>query len=62
MDAERRNITAPPDWWQAFEVAAAKEGKSLSEWIRDAGLSKLPRAIQDKLSEPRGAHRPTTSE
>lgn len=55
---ERRNVTAPPDWWAAFEKAAEKDGKTVSEWLRDAGLAQLPKTVRAQLSEPRAAHRP----
>jgi len=57
-DTIRRNITAPQDWWTAFLAAAAKEGKSLSEWLRDAGAAKLPKSIRGGLSRPRSEGRP----
>lgn len=53
MTTERRNITAPPDWWSAFEAAAEAEGRTLSEWLREAGRNRLPKRMARSLSEPR---------
>jgi len=56
----RRNITQPPDWWDAFEAAAAKEGMSLAAWLGDAARDKLPARVRRKLSPRRTAGRPRT--
>lgn len=53
-----QNISLPPDWWEAFCAAAAKDKKSVSEWLRDAGAEKLPAKVRAKLSKPRTVGRP----
>lgn len=58
MTNERKNITQPPDWWEAFESEAEKAGVSLSEWIGEACLSRLPNSVKKKLSERPPANRP----
>lgn len=54
----RKNITQPADWWQAFETTAKDAGVSLSEWVGDCCVSKLPKAVRDGASKRAGAHRP----
>jgi hypothetical protein len=58
MTNERKNITQPPDWWAAFESQAEKDGVSLSEWIGEACLDKLPNQLSQKLSPRPPANRP----
>lgn len=62
MTSERRNVTAPDDWWAAFEAAAKKDGKTVSEWLRDAGFDQLPANVRKKLTEAKGAGRPKKTE
>lgn len=62
MTSERRNVTAPDDWWKAFEEAASKAGKTVSEWLRDCGFEQLPAGVRKKLSEAKGAGRPKKPE
>ncbi len=33
MKHERRNISAPPDWWAAFKAQAERQDMTLSEWV-----------------------------
>lgn len=54
----RRNITQPPDWWEAFENEAEKAGVSLSEWIGFACMERLPNKIRKTLSPRPPANRP----
>jgi hypothetical protein len=54
----RKNITQPADWWQAFETTAKEAGVSLSEWVGECCVGKLPKALRDGLSKRLGAHRP----
>lgn len=56
--ADRHNITVPPDWWEAFEDAAKKAGKTVSEWLREAGAAQLPLRVRRELSEARNVGRP----
>lgn len=58
MTSERRNVTAPDDWWLAFEAAAKSAGKTVSEWLRDCGYENLPAKVRKGLSEAKGAGRP----
>lgn len=59
---KRIRVFAPLDWQEAFEAAAAKEGKSVSEWLRDAGYEKLPGKVRSKLSDVRTVGRPKKQE
>lgn len=58
MKTERRLISAPPDWWEAFTKAATRSGSSLSEWIRDAAAARLTQSARQRLSEPKTVGRP----
>lgn len=58
MTNERKNITQPPDWWLVFESEAKKAGMSLSEWIGEACVQRLPNKERKKLSERPPANRP----
>lgn len=51
MANERKNITQPTDWWEAFQKQADEAGQSLSEWIGEAGKKHLPKDARKKLSE-----------
>lgn len=59
---ERRNVIIPSDWWEAFRQAAAKAGKPISVWLREAAAEKLPRKIRESLSEAKGVGRPRNPE
>lgn len=54
----RKNITQPADWWQAFEATAKEAGLSLSEWVGECCLVRVPKPLRDTLSKRPGAHRP----
>jgi len=54
----RKNITAPPDWFDAWKSAADAEGLTLSEWIGQRVNSTLPKSTTKKLSQRPPAHRP----
>lgn len=62
MVSERRNVTAPDDWWKAFEAAAKAAGKTVSEWLRDCGFENLPAKVRSRLTEAKGAGRPKNYE
>jgi hypothetical protein len=62
MTSERKNIAEPSEWWKAAEAAAKKENKSLSEWIGEAILEKLPAKVRSKLPERVTAGRPRKEE
>lgn len=47
----RKNITQPADWWEAFDAAAKREGIPLSQWMGDACRAALPKKVTSKLSE-----------
>jgi hypothetical protein len=51
-------ITAPPEWWAAFDKAAAEAGMNLSTWLADAGKRRLPPEIRAKLPPPTKRGRP----
>lgn len=46
-------ITLPPDWLEAFRLAARRDGLSLSRWLAESGRTRLPAAARKRLSEPR---------
>ena len=56
--AKAKNTTQPLDWWEAFQNAARKDGKTLSAWMGDICVEKLPKRVQASLSERPEAHRP----
>ena len=62
MTNERKNITQPPDWWAVFEAEAKKAGVSLSEWIGEACMERLPVKIRKQLSDRPPANRPKKQE
>lgn len=59
---ERKNITQPPDWWKVFENEAKKAGVSLSEWIGEACIERLPVKVRKQLSDRPPANRPKKQE
>jgi hypothetical protein len=58
----RKNITQPDDWWAAFEATAKEAGLSLSEWVGECCLVRVPKQLRDTLSKRLGAHRPRREE
>lgn len=58
MTSERLFITEPQEWIAAAKAQAEKEGKTLSEWIGEAMLAKLPAKVRSKLPERPPANRP----
>jgi hypothetical protein len=56
--ALRKNLTMPPDWWEAFERAARAAGETLSEWIGNAARKALPAEQRKRLSERTPPGRP----
>lgn len=58
MTNNRRHITQPEDWWQAFEAAADASGMNLSAWLGEAGKSQLPPKIAKQLSDRPPPNRP----
>lgn len=54
----RKNITQPADWWEAFEATAKEAGLSLSEWVGECCLVRVPKPLRDTLTKRPGAHRP----
>ncbi len=58
MNCERKNITEPADWWDAFQQQATRDGQTLSEWLGDCGRANLDEDLQCGLSERPPAHRP----
>jgi hypothetical protein len=47
--AERRNITQPAAYWDAFQRAADCAGMPLSEWLGAVALAALPPHIAAQL-------------
>lgn len=62
MTSERLFITEPQEWIEAARKQATKEGKTLSEWIGEAMLAKLPAKVRDKLPDRPPANRPKREE
>lgn len=60
MKTQRINLLAPADHWDAIKIAAARDGLSLSEWVCNAALEKLPKKIVTQLSERNRVGRPST--
>lgn len=58
MTNERKHITQPTDWWEAFEAAANAEGMTLAAWLGEAAKAKLPPKVAKKLTERPPANRP----
>lgn len=55
---ERKHITQPSDWWEAFEEQAKAEGMTLAAWLGEAAKAKLPPKVAKKLTERPPANRP----
>mgnify|MGYP003653407462 CR=1 FL=1 len=60
--SERKNITQPRDWWEAFGAQATQDGLTLSEWLGECARANLRRADDGALSERAPAHRPAMAE
>ena len=58
ISSERRNLTQPGDWWQAYSRAATADGLTLSAWVGLQCLAGIADADRAGLSERPGAHRP----
>lgn len=58
MISERKNLSQPKDWWEAFAAQAEKEGMTLSAWLGECGLANLPKETVAKLSDRPPACRP----
>lgn len=62
MANERRNMTQPTDWWDAWGEAARAAGLDLSAWIGRQCNKALPKEIRDNLSERATRGRPRNEE
>lgn len=62
MTNERKHITQPTDWWDAFQAQAQAEGMTLAAWLGEAGKARLPAKVVKKLTERPPANRPKKSE
>ena len=62
MTTERRNISQPADWWEAFEEQAKKDRMLLSAWMGECCIANLPASVKAKLTERQPAHRPRKKE
>jgi hypothetical protein len=58
MTSKRLFITEPEEWIEAAKAQAEKENKTLSEWVGEAMLAKLPAKVRAKLPVERPAGRP----
>lgn len=56
--SERKNLTEPKDWWEAFVNQAKEEGMTLSAWVGDCCFAFLPKEVRDSLSDRPPACRP----
>lgn len=61
-DKNSRPIDCDPELWAAMEAAAAKSGMSISEWVVNCALAKLPASVRKGLSERRGPGQPKKGE
>lgn len=55
---ERRLLSLPPDWWEAFDRAAKAAGETLSGWLGKAGKRRLTTEERKGLSEPNRPGKP----
>ena len=62
MTNERKHITQPSDWWEAFEAQAKAEGLTLAAWLGEAAKKQLPPKVAKKLTERPPANRPKKPE
>ncbi len=58
MQAVRKNVTQPEDWWAAFQAEAKRNGQTLSEWVGAACFAQLPHRKAKQLSDRPPANRP----
>jgi len=58
MISQKKFITQPPDWLEAWQHAADKQGLTLSAWIGEQCNQALPAEIVNTLSERPAANRP----
>ena len=56
-----QKITQPADWWEAFRDEAARQGRSLSEWMGAAAKEQLPPRTAKRLSKRPAANRPKST-
>lgn len=54
----RFQVVAPPEHVDEFRKAAAHAGLSLSAWVGQACLEKLPKKVVSQLPERQGVGRP----
>lgn len=59
MPTVRINLLAPADHWDALKQAARRDGVSLSEWVCNAALEKLPKKTSSQLSPRQRVGRPS---
>jgi hypothetical protein len=53
---ERRcvvKVSQPVAWWTAFEAMAAEAGMTLSRWMADCAMARLPEEVQRRFGDPR---------
>ena len=58
MTNERKNITQPSDWWEAFEKQANAEGMTLAAWMGLQCTKALPKKVRNELTERATRGRP----
>jgi len=59
---ERKNISQPSDWWDAWKSEADKDGVSLSKWIGEQCNAALTAKSAKGLTERPPAHRPKSKD
>ena len=47
------NVTAPPDWFEAFRKQATAENLNLSDWLIQCCVASLPKTVAEKLTPRR---------
>lgn len=58
MKSERKNISQPKDWWNAFQDQADAENVTLAAWLGEACKKQLSPKVAKKLTERPPANRP----
>ena len=46
-------VSQPAAWWILFEVSAVKAGTTLSRWVADCAMRRLPGEVRARLDDPR---------
>ena len=54
----KKNLTQPVEYWEQFQRQAAKEKKTLSEWVGECCVRRLPAAVRQRLPARKSVGRP----